>query len=78
MVNSCVNLSILYFQKSSSSHSAKINEESDSKAFDEALASKLAEKEKEWRDKEREYVADLLKQTKELQEALSLAKGVYL
>lgn len=37
--------------------------------------SKFFEKEKEWREKERLYVADLLKQTRELQEALALVEG---
>lgn len=36
---------------------------------------KLIEKEKGWKEKERAYVSDLLKQTKELQEALSLIEG---
>lgn len=40
-----------------------------------SMAVKFAEKEKEWREKEKEYVGDLLKQTKELQRALSLAEG---
>lgn len=36
---------------------------------------KFHEKEKEWREKEKVYVNDLLKQTKELQEALALVEG---
>ncbi len=39
--------------------------------------SKFHEKEKEWREKEKAYVTDLLKQTKELQEALSQVEGMF-
>lgn len=37
----------------------------------------MMEKEREWREKEKLYVTDLLKQTKELQEALALTEGKY-
>lgn len=37
--------------------------------------SKFNEKEREWREKEKTYVMDLLKQTKELQEALTATEG---
>lgn len=55
-----------------------MNEESELKTLTAEFTNKLADKEKEWRDKEKEYIADLLKQTKELQDTLSLAEGAML
>jgi len=60
-------------QKSTTPTSQMSEEESSVKSVD--WECKLNEKEREWREKEKTYVADLLKLTKELQEALAVTEG---
>lgn len=62
----------IWFQKIGNQDSSKTIENVN-KSVD--WENKLHEKEKEWREKEKVYVNDLLKQTKELQEALALVEG---
>lgn len=65
---------LLLLQKSNNSDNTKITEENYLKPSID-WESKFFDKEKEWKEKERTYVTDLLKQTKELQEVLAQVEG---